>query len=72
MDKHVKFAGTAKAFHIPRCEFTVNRSSTQFPAVTIDGYLQLKASSLLNGKGILGSLTQNYHDFRVDLEEPDW
>ncbi len=71
MDLHDKYVGAQKSFHIPRCEFTINRSSTEYPAVTIDGYLQLKASFLLNGKGVLGSLTQNYHDFRVDLDEPD-
>lgn len=71
MDKHTKFIGNEKSFHIPRCEFLITRGTAEYSAVSIDGYLQLKASSLLNQKGILGSLTQNYHDFRVNLEEPD-
>ena len=56
---------------MPRTAFAIQRGTVNFDGVSIDGVLQLKASALLNGKSILGSLTQNFHDFRDGLEEPD-
>jgi hypothetical protein len=70
-DIHKKTPGTVHNFHMPRTAFNIQRGTVNFDGISIDGVLQLKASSLLNGKGILKSLTQNFHDFRDGLEEPD-
>jgi hypothetical protein len=56
---------------MPRTAYTIQRGTVNFDGISIDGVLQLKASKLLNGRSILASLTQNFHDFRVSLEEPD-
>ncbi len=56
---------------MPRTAYTVQRGTVNYDGISIDGILQLKASSLLNGKGVLASLTQNFHDYRNGLEEPD-
>jgi hypothetical protein len=71
MDTHKKTPGTYHSYHMPRTAFTIQRGTVNFDGISIDGVLQLKASSLLNGKGILASLTQNFHDFREGLDEPD-
>lgn len=71
MDTHAKQTGTIRSFHIPRTAYQVQRGTVSHGAIAIDGVLQLKASSLLNGKGVLSALTQNFHDFRTNLEEPD-
>ena len=71
MDIHTKTQGKYRAYHMPRTVYTVQRGTVNFDGISIDGVLQLKASRLLNGKGVLSSLTQNFHDFRVSLEEPD-
>jgi hypothetical protein len=71
MDKHVKVFGSIRGFHIPRTAYQIQRGTVGDGAIAIDGVLQLKSSRLLNGKGVLSSLTQNFHDFRVGLEEPD-
>jgi hypothetical protein len=70
MDKHIK-VGKYRKYHLPRTSYTIVRGTTQNNAVAIDGLLQLKSSGLLNGRGVLGALTQNFHDFRNDLDEPD-
>jgi hypothetical protein len=56
---------------MPRKAYSIQRGTVNFDGISIDGVLQLKASSLLNGKGVLASLTQNFHDFRVSYDEPD-
>lgn len=71
MDRHKKTQGKFRAYHLPRTAFAIERGSVNFDAISIDGILQLKASELLNGKSVLSSLTQNFHDFRGGLEEPD-
>jgi hypothetical protein len=71
MDQHKKTQGLIRAYHMPRTAYSIQRGTVNFDGISIDGVLQLKASYLLNGKSILGSLTQNFHDFRDGLEEPD-
>lgn len=71
MDKHIKTFGTVKGYHMPRTAFSIQRGTVSNDGIAIDGVLQLKASSLLNGKGVLASLTQNFHDYRISLDEPD-
>ena len=71
MDRHIKTQGKFRAYHLPRTAFAIERGTVNFDAISIDGVLQLKASKLLNGKGVLSCLTQNFHDFRTDLVEPD-
>lgn len=71
MDKHPKTPGLHRSFHMPRTAYSIQRGTVNFDGISIDGVLQLKASSLLNGKGVLASLTQNFHDYRNGLEEPD-
>jgi hypothetical protein len=71
MDKHIKTCGVIKCYHMPRTAYSIQRGTVNFDGISIDGVLQLKASSLLNGKGVLASLTQNFHDFRVSYDEPD-
>jgi hypothetical protein len=71
MDIHQKTQGKFRAFHMPRTAYAIQRGTVNFDGVSIDGVLQLKASKLLNGKSILGSLTQNFHDYRDGLVEPD-
>jgi hypothetical protein len=71
MDKHQKTKGTYHDYHMPRTAFTIQRGTVNYDGISIDGVLQLKASSLLNGKSVLGSLSQNFHDYRDGLEEPD-
>jgi hypothetical protein len=71
MDKHIKTSGTIRAFHMPRTAYSVQRGTVNYDGIAIDGVLQLKASSLLNGKGVLASLTQNFHDYRISYVEPD-
>ncbi len=71
MDKHKKTKGTVRDYHMPRTAYTIQRGTVQFDGISIDGVLQLKASKLLNGKSILGALTQNFHDYRDGLVEPD-
>ena len=71
MDKHIKTAGTVGAYHMPRTAYSIQRGTVNYDGISIDGVLQLKASALLNGKSILGSLTQNFHDYRDGLVEPD-
>ena len=56
---------------MPRTAYSIQRGTVNFDGISIDGVLQLKASKLLNGKSVLASLTQNFHDFRDGLEEPD-
>jgi hypothetical protein len=71
MDTHKKTTGTYLSFHMPRTAYAIQRGTVNFDGVSIDGVLQLKASKLLNGKSILGSLTQNFHDYRISLYEVD-
>lgn len=71
MDIHKKTAGLFRAYHLPRTAYSIQRGTVNYDGISIDGVLQLKASKLLNGKGVLASLTQNFHDFREGLEEPD-
>jgi hypothetical protein len=71
MDIHVKSPGLYQAYHMPRTAFAIQRGTVNFDGISIDGVLQLKASKLLNGKGVLASLTQNFHDYRNGLVEPD-
>jgi hypothetical protein len=71
MDKHVKTVGLHRAYHMPRTAYTIQRGTVNFDGISIDGVLQLKASKLLNGRGVLSCLTQNFHDFRGGLVEPD-
>jgi hypothetical protein len=71
MDIHQKVTGLVHGYHMPRTAFAIQRGTVNFDGISIDGVLQLKASKLLNGKGVLASLTQNFHDFRDGLEEPD-
>ena len=71
MDKHKKTAGLFRAYHMPRTAYNIQRGTVNYDGISIDGILQLKASKLLNGKSVLSSLTQNFHDFRGGLEEPD-
>ena len=71
MDKHKKTVGLFRAYHMPRTAYTVQRGTVNFDGISIDGVLQLKASKLLNGRGVLSCLTQNFHDFRDGLVEPD-
>lgn len=71
MDKHVKTVGIFRNYHMPRTAYTIQRGTVNFDGISIDGVLQLKASKLLNGRGVLSCLTQNFHDFRIDLVEPD-
>ncbi len=56
---------------MPRTAYSIQRGTVNFDGISIDGVLQLKASKLLNGKSILGALTQNFHDYRDGLVEPD-
>jgi hypothetical protein len=71
MDTHTKTPGAFRAYHMPRTAYSIQRGTVNFDGISIDGVLQLKASKLLNGKSVLASLTQNFHDFRDRLEEPD-
>jgi hypothetical protein len=71
MDKHQKTKGTYRSYHMPRTAYTTQRGTVNYDGISIDGILQLKASSLLNGRGVMASLTQNFHDYRDDLVEPD-
>jgi hypothetical protein len=71
MDIHQKTQGLFRAYHMPRTVYSIQRGTVQYDGISIDGVLQLKASKLLNGKGVLASLTQNFHDFRDGLVEPD-
>jgi hypothetical protein len=71
MDTHKKTQGAFRAYHMPRTAYAIQRGTVNFDGISIDGVLQLKASKLLNGKGVLKALTQNFHDFRNGLEEPD-
>lgn len=71
MDTHKKTKGTYRNYHIPRTAYSIQRGTVNFDGISIDGVLQLKASKLLNGKSILGSLTQNFHDYRISLDEVD-
>jgi hypothetical protein len=71
MDTHVKTKGKFRDYHLPRTAYAIQRGTVNYDGISIDGVLQLKASRLLNGKGVLASLTQNFHDFRNGLEEPD-
>lgn len=71
MDRHIKTQGTFRGYHMPRTAYTIQRGTVNFDGISIDGILQLKASYLLNGKSVLASLTQNFHDFRDGLVEPD-
>jgi hypothetical protein len=71
MDTHPKTYGTLRGYHLPRTAYSIQRGTVNFDGISIDGVLQLKASSLLNGRGVVASLTQNFHDYRVDLVEPD-
>jgi hypothetical protein len=71
MDIHIKTKGLFRDYHLPRTVYGIQRGTVNFDGISIDGVLQLKASRLLNGKGVLASLTQNFHDFRDGLEEPE-
>jgi hypothetical protein len=71
MDKHQKTKGLYRSYHMPRTAYTIERGTTNYDGISIDGVLQLNASKLLNGKGVLASLTQNFHDYRDGLVEPD-
>jgi hypothetical protein len=71
MDIHKKTAGLFQSYHLPRTAYSIQRGTVNFDGISIDGVLQLKASKLLNGKGVLASLTQNFHDFRDGLVEPN-
>jgi hypothetical protein len=71
MDIHAKTKGAFHNYHMPRTAYTIQRGTVNFDGISIDGVLQLKASKLLNGKGVLASLTQNFHDYRISLDEPD-
>jgi hypothetical protein len=71
MDIHTKTKGLFHDYHMPRTAYTIQRGTVNYDGISIDGVLQLRASNLLNGKGVLASLTQNFHDFRDGLEEPD-
>jgi hypothetical protein len=71
MDRHIKTQGKFRAYHLPRTAFAIERGTVNYDAISIDGVLQLKASKLLNGYGVLSCLTQNFHDFRDNLVEPD-
>ena len=71
MDIHIKTAGKFHDYHLPRTAYKIQRGTVNYDGISIDGVLQLKASKLINGKGVLASLTQNFHDFRGTLVEPD-
>jgi hypothetical protein len=70
MDTHKKTQGLYRSHHMPRTAFTVQRGTVNNDGISIDGVLQLKASKLLKGQGVLASLTQNFHDYRDGWEEP--
>jgi hypothetical protein len=67
---HIKTQGAYRAYHMPRTAYAIQRGTVNFDGISIDGVLQLKASQLLKGKGVLASLTQNFHDFREGAVEP--
>lgn len=71
MDIHQKTELPFYSYHLPRTFYAIQRGTVNHDGISIDGFLQLKASKLLNGKGVLASLTQNFHDFRTGLIEPD-
>jgi hypothetical protein len=71
MDIHQKTELKFISYHLPRTAYAIQRGTVNYDGISIDGVLQLKTSQLLNGKGVLASLTQNFHDFRTGLIEPD-
>lgn len=71
MDTHQKTKGLHHDFHIPRTVYSIQRGTVNHDGISIDGVLQLRASRLLNGKGVLASLSHNFHDFRGGLVELD-
>jgi hypothetical protein len=69
MDAHKQTKGRYRSYHMPRTAYSIQRGTVNFDGVSIDGVLQLKASALLNGKSVIGSLTFNFHDYRISLYE---
>jgi hypothetical protein len=70
MNNHDKYQGR-RAYTVPTTNYTIQRGTVADGAIAIDGVIYLDSVKLLQGKSPLGALSQNWHDFRQDLEEPD-